>query len=252
MITAWVPLCVGAALACWPDGPDRLQAAVEPATTFRLPDVWSRVRWLLPAGLAAVLAGPGGAIAAGVLTLAWHQEWRAHRRATGDLTKATHTATALRTMVAELRSGAHPVTAAEAAAAVVPAIADDLHALATAARLDGELHAPALPELAEAWTLARRYGLPMADVLDAARRDAEAGLTFARRMRAKLAGPRASAAVLTALPVLCVLIGQAMGADPLAVLTKSTPGQLLLITGSALLWAGTAWCRGLMGKVRVR
>ncbi|WIV60142.1 type II secretion system F family protein [Amycolatopsis nalaikhensis] len=92
----------------------------------------------------------------------------------------------------------------------------------------------------------------MADVLDAARRDAEAGLTFARRMRAKLAGPRASAAVLTALPVLCVLIGQAMGADPLAVLTKSTPGQLLLITGSALLWAGTAWCRGLMGKVRVR
>ncbi|WP_410666610.1 type II secretion system F family protein [Amycolatopsis sp. cmx-4-68] len=252
MITAWFPLCVGAALACWPAPPTRLQAAVEPPTTVRLPDIWRIARWLLPAALAGFLAGAGGAIAAAVLTLAWHQEWRAHRHTTADLTTAADKAAALRTMVAELRTGAHPVTAAEGAAEAVPALADDLRTLATAARLDGELHAPALPELAAAWTLAKRHGLPIAEVLTASRRDAEAALTFARRTRAKLAGPRASAAVLTGLPVLCVLLGQAMGASPLPVLTSSTPGQLLLVAGSALLWAGTAWCRALTGRVRLR
>ncbi|SFW59056.1 type II secretion system F family protein [Amycolatopsis australiensis] len=252
MITAWVLLCAGAALACWPAAPTRLQAMVERPTTVRLPDVWAAVRWLLPTALAGLLTGVGGAIAAAALTLAWRQEWQAHRRAAADVAMVAHTATALRTMVAELRSGAHPVTAAEAAAEAVPAVADELHALAASARLDGELDAPTLPALAGAWTLGKRYGLPMADVLDATRRDAEASLAFARRMRAKLAGPRASAAVLTGLPVLCLLLGQAMGASPVSVLTGSVPGQLLLVAGSVLLWAGTAWCRALTGRVRVR
>ncbi|MGW3996216.1 type II secretion system F family protein [Amycolatopsis sp. NPDC004772] len=252
MITPWLPLCVGAALACWPAAPNRFQVMIEPTATLRKLHGWRAVRWLLPAALAGLLAGAGGAIAAGVLTLAWSQEWRAHRRATADLAMATHTATALRTMVAELRAGAHPVTAAEAAADVVPALVGDLRALATAARLDTELHAPALPHVAAAWKLGKRHGLPMADVLDAARRDAEAGVAFARRMRAKLAGPRASAAVLTGLPVLCVLLGEAMGAAPLPVLTGSTPGQVLLVAGCALLWAGTAWCRALTGRVRIQ
>ncbi|MET8994499.1 type II secretion system protein [Amycolatopsis sp. NPDC004169] len=252
MITPWFPLCVGAALACWPAPPNRLQRMIEPPAAVRMPQVWRVARWLLPAVLASLLTGAGGAIAAGVLTLAWRQEWRTHRRATAELAMAAHTATALRTMVAELRAGAHPVTAAEAAAEVVPAVAGDLRALATAARLDTELRSPALPSLAAAWTLGRRHGLPMAEVLDAARRDTEAGLAFARRMRAKLAGPRASAAVLTALPVLCVLLGQAMGAAPLPVLTGSTPGQVLLVAGCVLLWAGTAWCRALTGRVRIR
>ncbi|MGW5719653.1 type II secretion system F family protein [Amycolatopsis sp. NPDC003865] len=249
MITPWFPLCVGAALACWPAAPTRLQAAVEHPATFRLPDLWRVLRWLLPAAGAGVLAGVGGVIAAGVLTLAWHQERKAHRRTSAEIELAAHTATALRTMVSELRSGAHPVTAAEAAAEVVPAVSADLHALATSARLDGELKAPALPELATAWTLAKRHGLPMAEVLQATRRDAESTLTAARRTRAKLAGPRASAAVLTGLPALCVLLGQAMGASPLEVLTESAPGQLLLVAGSILLWAGTAWCRALTGRV---
>ncbi|MEV6829067.1 type II secretion system protein [Amycolatopsis sp. NPDC051102] len=252
MITPWVPLCAGAALACWPAAPTRLQAAIEQPATIRMPGVWRTIRWLLPAALAGLLAGPGGAIAAGVLTLAWSQEWRAHRRATADLAMAAHTATALRTMVAELRSGAHPITAAEAAADAVPPIAADLQALATAARLDTELSTPAFPQLAAAWKLGNRHGLPMADVLDATRRDAEAALTFARRARAKLAGPQASAAVLTALPLLCVLLGQAMGAAPLPVLAGTTPGQLLLVAGSTLLWAGTAWCRALTGRARIR
>ncbi len=252
LLTPWFPLCLGAALACWPAAPTRLQAAVEPPATVRVPNVWALLRWLLPTASAGALAGAGGAIAAAVLTLAWHQERQAHRRTTAEIELATHTATALRTMVSELRSGAHPVTAAEAAAEMVPPLAGDLRSLATSARLDGNLKSPALPELAAAWTLAKRHGLPMADVLEATRRDAEATLTFARRTRAKLTGPRASAAVLTGLPMLCIALGQVMGASPLEVLTQSTPGQLLLVAGSTLLWAGTAWCRALTGRVHLR
>ena len=92
----------------------------------------------------------------------------------------------------------------------------------------------------------------MADVLDAARRDVESGILFARRMRARLAGPRASAAVLTGLPAACVLLGEAVGAAPLHVLTATTAGQCLLVAGALLLWAGMSWCRALTGRVSFR
>jgi tight adherence protein B len=187
-----------------------------------------------------------------VATIAGGREWGARRRAAAELAAARHAATALRTIVAELRAGAHPVLAAEAAAETVPELSGELQALAGAAHLDGELRAPALPELARAWTLARRFGLPMADVLDAARRDVESGISFGRRMRARMAGPRASAAVLTGLPAACVLLGEAVGAAPLHVLTATTAGQLLLVAGAFLLWAGTAWSRALTGRVRFR
>jgi len=239
-----IPLCFGLALACWPAAPTRLHAAVErPAVKRR--KAWWPLAWFLPAAVAWPLAGPGGVVAAGVLTVAFRQEWLAHRRASAGLTLAGHSATALRTMVAELRAGAHPVLAAEAAADAVPALSDELRALAGAARLDTELPAPGLPGLADAWTLGRRFGLPLADVLEAARRDVEAGLSFGRRMRAKLAGPRASAVVLTGLPALCLLLGESMGARPLHVLTGTVPGQLLLVVGALFLWAGTTWCRSL-------
>ncbi len=242
----WIPLCAGLALACWPATPTRLGAAVErPEPSRRLRKSWLRLAWLLPAVLAWPFAGPGGAIAAVVLTVAYRQDWVAHRRGAAELALTGHTATALRTMVAELRAGAHPVLAAEAAADAVPALSDDLRALAGAARLDSELAAPALPGLAAAWTLARRFGLPMADVLEAARRDVEAGLSFGMRMRAKLAGPRTSALVLAGLPAVCLLLGESMGARPLHVLTGTVPGQLLLVVGALFLWAGTTWCRGL-------
>ncbi|WP_425266650.1 type II secretion system F family protein, partial [Amycolatopsis thailandensis] len=88
-----------------------------------------------------------------------------------------------------------------------------------------------------------------AAVLDAARRETEAEVGFRRRLKAKMAGPRASAAVLAVLPLVCLLLGEAMGASPLGVLTGTGAGQLLLVLGSGLIWAGTAWCRALTGRV---
>lgn len=240
----WFLLCCGAGLACWP------RAA--PGTTFswRPPRVVRGGWWLPPAVLAVGILGFGGALATMVLMVTGRQEYRHRVRMKAALAEAELTASVLRTMVGELRAGAHPVTAAEAAAEAVPSAAGRLHGLISAARLDGEPSSPeAPPALVNAWTLASRFGLPMAEVLDAARRDVETGIAFGRRLKAKMAGPRASAAVLAALPLICVLFGQAMGADPVRVFTATGAGQVLLVLGSVLIWAGTAWCRMLTARV---
>ncbi|WP_116206807.1 type II secretion system F family protein, partial [Amycolatopsis circi] len=204
--------------------------------------------WLAPAALALPLGGIGAAIATALLTLAVRQEWRSRRETTETLTRAVRTSTVLRTMVSELRAGAHPVTAAEAAADAVPELGAELHNLSTAARLDGTLESSALPAVAQSWNLARRHGLPIADALDATRRDVDAEVAFTRRLHAKMAGPRMSAIVLTVLPVGCLAMGQLIGANPLAVLTETLIGQAFLVAGAALLWAGTAWSRTLTNR----
>jgi tight adherence protein B len=127
-----------------------------------------------------------------------------------------------------------------------------MRAIAAAARLDGDMtralatvHTPALrtalTRVAAAWQLAHRHGLPLADVLDTVRRDLEHRARFTRQVLARLAGPKASALVLSALPVLGIAIGEAMGAGPLHVLTSTGMGQVLLVVGVLFLCAGIAW-----------
>jgi tight adherence protein B len=127
-----------------------------------------------------------------------------------------------------------------------------MRAISAAARLDGDLttvidnaHSPALTpaltRLATAWRLAQRHGLPLADVLDAVRRDLEQRARFTRQVLARMAGPRSSALALSLLPVLGIALGAATGANPLAVLTGSAFGQALLVVGVALLCAGMTW-----------
>ncbi|MEV7553094.1 type II secretion system F family protein [Amycolatopsis sp. NPDC089917] len=240
----WFLLSCGAGLACWP------RTAVRLPFAWRLPRVARGGWWPLPALLVLPFLGIGWAMATLVLTVTVRQEHRWRARAKTALAEAELTASVLRAMISELRAGAHPVAAAEAVAEAMPAAAGRLRGLIAAARLGGGTADPdAPPALANAWELAGRYGLPMADVLDAARRDAEAEIGFRRRLKAKMAGPRASAAVLAVLPPVCLLLGEAMGASPLTVLTGTGAGQLLLVVGSGLIWAGTAWCRALTGRV---
>jgi len=155
-------------------------------------------------------------------------------------------------LVAGLRAGAHPATAAESAAEDAhPQTKPTMRAVAVAARLDGDLTAvvdpsspalaPALGRLATAWQLAQRHGLPLADVLDAVRRDLEQRARFTRQVLARMAGPRSSALALSLLPALGLALGAAAGANPLAVLTGIALGQALLVTGVTLLCAGMTW-----------
>jgi tight adherence protein B len=86
-------------------------------------------------------------------------------------------------------------------------------------------------------------------VLDAVRRDLDHRARAAGRLTAALAGPRATAAVLAALPLVGLLLGQAVGAAPWRVLTGSVAGQVLLVLGSGLACIGVIWSARLVGKV---
>jgi tight adherence protein B len=56
-----------------------------------------------------------------------------------------------------------------------------------------------------------------------------------------LAGPRASAFVLACLPLVGLALAGQMGAHPVAFLTASSVGRLVLLVGAALAATGLTW-----------
>jgi tight adherence protein B len=250
-------LLTSAALLCWPG-----RRTINRLRAITGHDSRKRLRTIRPTALtttiAAVIAGwlvagVGGAVAATLLAATIRRQLRARAESNQSLAAVDGLAEALRTLVAGLRAGAHPAAAAEAAAEDAhPPTAATMHAVAAVARLDGDLSAVvdtsrsplvsvALSRLSTAWQLAQRHGLPLAEVLDAVRRDLEQRARFTRQVLARMAGPRSSAMVLSLLPMLGIALGAVMGADPLAVLTGTALGQVLLVAGVALQCIGLAW-----------
>ncbi|MGW6934924.1 type II secretion system F family protein [Lentzea sp. NPDC054927] len=200
-----------------------------------------------------LVAGIGGLVAGAVLAvvisriLKQSKRNRAFRAATEALSNG------LGGVVDELRAGAHPATAAEGAAQDTPAPANEvLRAAAATARLGGDvertlrdLRQPllrtAVDQLAKAWHVSAKHGVALADVLDATRRDLDQRAAFARQVHARMAGPRASAAVLAGLPVFGVLLGELSGARPTRILLGTAAGQVLLVLGALFLAAGLWW-----------
>lgn len=269
MVTMLPPslvIAAGAVLS-WPgrSPAGRLRDLFGRRRALRLPRLG---RYALPAliGVAALGAllvfGAGAAVAVAVASLTARSLWLAHRRQRQQLSSAEAMSDAVQGMVAELRSGAHPVVAAESAAkdAREPA-RSVLDSVAATVRLGGDPGpaldrcaaenpqlAPVLRPLGHAWALAQRHGLPLADVLDAVSRDVTGRLRFAHRVHARMAGPRASGTVLAVLPLLGVLLGMGMGADPLRVLFTGSLGQLLLAVGTSLICVGLYWINRLTSR----
>jgi tight adherence protein B len=249
---------LAAAVLCLPGPPGAVRlAGLRPAAAGRS---WCRLRAaaavpaLLGAILGLLLAGPGGGVA-GLLIAATIRRQRAGRRAaTAAAEVAAELAGAVSRMADELASGAHPATALAgttadgprasailASAAAASRLGDDVsHALRTGAEQAPEV-AGDLERVAAAWALSERHGVPLAELLAGAQADLRWREAFTGRVRAELAGPRATAAVLTALPVLGLALGQLVGADPLAVLRDGLLGQALLVAGVGLSAAGIAW-----------
>ena len=98
------------------------------------------------------------------------------------------------------------------------------------------------------WALAQRHGLAVADLLDACSTDLQERQRFTSRVNAGLAGPRATAAVLTGLPVAGIGLGQMIGAKPLIVLCSGGVGGVLLVVGVVLACAGLLWSDAITGK----
>nr|WP_307614709.1 hypothetical protein [Nocardia flavorosea] len=216
------------------------------------------------------LAGAGGAMAlglgSGVLVAAVlvgatvAVRVRRARRSGRHRTECGYLLDGLAAVIAELHVGAHPSAAAAVAARETAGIAAQAFAVGAArSRLGGSgadgmlcpgtIVAAELARVADAWRVAERHGLALADLLSAARTDLAARAKFRSRTEAALAGARATAAILAILPVLGIGLGQLMGADPLRVLLFSGIGTYLLPLGAGLACAGLLWADEITHRV---
>ncbi|WP_227998101.1 type II secretion system F family protein [Nocardia australiensis] len=167
---------------------------------------------------------------------------------------------AVEAVIGELRVGAHPSAAAAVAARESRGEAAQAFAVCAArSRLGGSgadglqnpdaVVAAELNGLADAWRVADYHGLALAELLSASRADLLGRIRFRGRTAAALAGARATATVLAALPLLGIALGQLMGAAPLAVLFTSSAGTVLLPLGAGLGCVGLLWTDAITRKV---
>jgi Flp pilus assembly protein TadB len=152
-------------------------------------------------------------------------------------------------LASELRAGASPRVA------LLRAVQDEplLAGLAAAARSPAGDVAAALREvgalpggggagdLAAAWLVCESTGgglaAPAARLAGALRDDAQ----VRREVAAQLAGPKATAVLLAMLPCFGLVMGAALGADPLHLFFGTAAGPALLATGLALELSGVLW-----------
>ena len=151
---------------------------------------------------------------------------------------------------AQVRAGAPPGLAWDAAVEVVEGAADRLprgpgepiaDALRRAAPRDRVVLA-----VAAAWSLAEDVGAPLADVLDQLAVGLRSDADVDGEIAAALAGPRATARLLAALPVAGIAIGELIGAHPVQVLVATSLGRVCSVAGVGLGVLGHLWSRQLV------
>ena len=193
-------------------------------------------------------------LSAGAATAtAWVRRRRSRRRRRMS-DEAGILISALEVLVGELRIGAHPVAAFDVAARESTGpVAGVLCGVAARARLGADVVSglvAATPgshlgaewnRLAVAWRLAAEHGMPIAAVMRGAQTDIVERQRFRQQVQSALAGARASAGILAALPVAGLALGQAVGADPVSFLVRGGAGGWCLVAGVLLLAAGMLW-----------
>ena len=203
---------------------------------------------------AAVLLPLTTVLAVAVVGATASLRYSRRRRIQRALSEGRTLETALDVLVGELRVGSHPVRAfLVAAEESVGAVTVSLRAVAARARLGADVTAglraagrsSSLPaqfdRLAVCWQLASDHGLAIATLMRAAQRDIAERQRFSARVSSSMAGARATATILAALPVLGVLLGQLIGARPLSFLLSGHGGGWLLVVGSMLACGGLLW-----------
>ncbi|MGB3771409.1 MAG: type II secretion system F family protein, partial [Rhodococcus sp. (in: high G+C Gram-positive bacteria)] len=181
---------------------------------IRRPRRWSggpvSARLWIPLASASVFpmlgAAVGCACAIVLATLALRHS-RTSRRL-GARNEAASLVSAIETVVAELRVGAHPAAACRVAAQDHSGSVGTVFAsVAASAELGGSMcdavdaggQGAEWSRVAAVWRVAEVHGLRLASLLDAVRNDMRARARSARRLDASMAGPRATATVLASL-----------------------------------------------------
>ncbi|WP_448611369.1 type II secretion system F family protein [Geodermatophilus sp. URMC 60] len=228
----------------------RADAAARPAVRVPLPAVAA----VAAGGVAALLSTPLVAgLAGGCAALGARAELR-RRAGLQQEARVAALVEALAALGAELRGGRSLEEATRAAVAAC-ADADSGRSLAQAVRSPGDGGAGpegelgrALGRVAAAARLSARTGCSLAAVVGAVEDDLRARSRQRLELRSATAGSRASAALLAGLPVLGLVMGGGVGADPWRVLTTTPTGQTLLVAGVGLEVAGLAWSARLVSR----
>ncbi|MEU7422466.1 type II secretion system F family protein [Streptomyces sp. NPDC040750] len=220
----------------------------------RLRDRLGAEWWALAAGLMLALLGasplPAIAGAAGVPLLRRVRRARQARRLRER--RADAVIALCGALAGEVRAGRQPGEALLRAARDSGGLGDAQPAVVAAARFGGEVPgalaavgrqpgAEGLLGLAACWRVAVDQGAGLATGLDRLEAALRAERDQRADLRAQLSGARATAVLLAALPALGLLLGAAMGADPLRVLLHTGAGLGCLAVGTAFEGAGTWW-----------
>ncbi len=151
-------------------------------------------------------------------------------------------------LVGELRAGRPLAPAVDGAARVWP----DLAPVAVRARLGGDVpdafrqlaHRPGadvLRRVAGAWELCATSGSGLVHALELVLETVRADQEAHRQVRTELAATRATARMVSGLPLLLLVGAQGAGARPWHVLLATLPGQVCLLTGTSLVGLGLLW-----------
>ncbi|MEU3347110.1 type II secretion system F family protein [Streptomyces sp. NPDC006700] len=210
--------------------------------------------WALAAGLvlavlgASVLPVVAGAVGVPLLRrtrVAWAARRRQERRADAVIALCG-------ALAGEVRAGRQPGEALLCAARDSGGLGDAQAAVLAAARFGGDVPAAlagaarqpgaeGLRGLAACWRVAVDQGAGLAAGLDRLEGALRAERDQRADLRAQLSGARATAVMLAGLPALGLLLGTAMGADPLRVLLHTGAGLGCLVIGGVLEGAGLWW-----------
>ncbi|MEU9718863.1 hypothetical protein [Streptomyces sp. NPDC047976] len=221
-------------------------------------------RWREWAGLAAglLVAAAGGSVIPlllGAASVPLLRRWlRARERERARAARAAGVVELCGAVVGELRAGAQPggaLTVAIRRTAAGPggpgaAEAGVLAAAAFGGDVAGALHQAArepgargLAGMAACWRVSVDGGAGLAAGLDRLEGALRAERDREESLRAQLAGARSTTVVLALLPLVGLLMGTALGADPLRVLLHSPVGWGCLLAGGLLEALGLLWCR---------
>ncbi|MGW8378605.1 type II secretion system F family protein [Streptomyces sp. ODS28] len=211
--------------------------------------------WCLPLGVALGLLGHSWLpVVLGAVAVWPVRRWLRHReRRRGAVRREAAVVELCDAVAGELRAGRPPDRALLAVGAgALRELGDPGSAVLAAARFGGDVpealrHAGALPGaeglrmVAGCWQVSVERGAGLAEGLERIAATLREERALREEVEAQFAGPRATIAVLALLPAFGLLLGGAMGADPLEVLLHTPAGLACLVAGAALQGAGIAW-----------
>nr|WP_202528229.1 type II secretion system F family protein [Streptomyces sp. SID486] len=256
MRRARLMLAGGGMVAPAPPAPGRILAELR-RRGGRLDAEW----WAPAAGLVIALLGSSVIpVVAGAMGVPVLRRVRLARQARSDRERRADAVIALcGALAGEVRAGCQPGAALLRAARDSGGLGDAQAAVVAAARFGGDVPgalaavarqpgAQGLLGLAACWRVAVDQGAGLATGLDRLEGALRAERDQRGDLRAQLAGARATAVLLAALPALGLLLGAAMGADPLRVLLHTGAGFGCLAVGAVFEAAGMWWAARIVQK----